>query len=140
MAQAFVAVGAGIFLVLGLAHGALTLGDLRRPRAFTPTDERVRDAMLGARLALHPRANLWRAWLGFNLSHSLGLIVFGGTLLAGASSFFPVFSGSAVLQAATVAIATAYFVLAIGFWFWVPVLGTGVGLLLLLVGAVLSSV
>ena len=78
MSQVLLAVGGGIFLILGSLHGLLTLRDLANPRAFTPTDARVREAMQGARLSLNPRANLWEAWLGFNLSHSLGLVVFGG--------------------------------------------------------------
>lgn len=71
-------VAGAIFVVLGGLHGVLTLCDVSNPRAFTPTDAAVRYAMEGARLALNPRANLWQAWLGFNLSHSVGVILFGG--------------------------------------------------------------
>jgi hypothetical protein len=81
MSQYLVASGTAIFLVLGTLHGLLALRDLTHPRAFTPTDDRVRRAMQAGQLALNPRANIWRAWLGFNLSHSLGLVVFGGSFL-----------------------------------------------------------
>jgi hypothetical protein len=43
-------IASGIFLWLGVAHAALLLRDLRGPRAFTPTDPSVRDAMAEARL------------------------------------------------------------------------------------------
>ncbi len=56
MAQILLAVGGAIFLVLGTLHGVLTLRDVGTPRAFTPTDEAVRLAMQGARLAFNPRA------------------------------------------------------------------------------------
>ena len=29
-------------------------------------------------IALNPSINLWRAWMGFNLTHSLGAVMFGG--------------------------------------------------------------
>jgi len=37
--------------------------------------------MAATAIGLNPNANanLWRAWLGFNFSHSLGLVVFGAT-------------------------------------------------------------
>jgi len=81
MAQILLAIGGSIFLVLATLHGVLALRDVANPRAFTPTDDAVRVAMQGTRLAFNPRANLWQAWLGFNLSHSLGVALFGGRRL-----------------------------------------------------------
>jgi hypothetical protein len=57
MAQILRAIGGTIFLVLGTLHGVLTLRDVAKPRAFTPTDA-VRIAMQGVRLAFNPGANL----------------------------------------------------------------------------------
>ena len=133
MAQVLVVLGASVFAVLGAAHGLLTLRDLTRPVAFTPADETVRFAMQGAKLALNPRANLWKAWLGFNLSHSLGLLVLGAGLLAVAVWHFDAFAGSRVLQGVSLAIAATYLTLSLRFWFWGPAVGSGVGLTCLLV-------
>jgi len=138
MAQILLAIGGTIFLVLGTLHGVLTLRDVAKPRAFTPTDDAVRIAMQGARLALNPRANLWQVWLGFNLSHSLGIVLFGGGLLLLAWLHFPVFAASPLLQGAAVVVAAAYLVLSLRFWFWGPALGSGLSLLCILAAVVLS--
>ena len=138
MAQSLAAIGALLFIAMGAVHGAFTLRDVFDPKSFTPTDPNVREAMRGARLAFNPRANVWQAWLGFNLSHSLGLLVFGGALLAFSWGQFEVFANSLLLQAFTLLVAASYFVLSVRFWFWGPAVGTGAALLCLLASAVLS--
>jgi hypothetical protein len=136
MAPFLLAIGGAIFLVLGISHGVLTLRDVSKPRAFTPTDDAVRVAMQGARLALNPRANLWQAWLGFNLSHSLGMVLFGGGLLLLAWRHFPAFAASPLLQGAAAVVAGTYLVLSLRFWFWGPALGFGLSLLCILAAVV----
>jgi hypothetical protein len=137
MSQLLVILGASIFAALGIAHGWLTLRDLKHPRAFTPTDKTVRVAMENSRLALNPGANLWKAWMGFNLSHSLGVVVFGAGLLAISIWHYDAFAHSRILQSATVLIAASYFLMAINFWFWAPALGTGISLACFLLSIVL---
>jgi hypothetical protein len=129
MGRILLAVAASLFLVMGGLHGIWTLQDLVNPRRFAPTDDRVRVAMQGARLGLNPRANLWLAWLGFNLSHSLGLALFGAGLLALAWRDFALFSASGIVHGAALAVAAAYVVLAVRFWFWAPALGACLALL-----------
>ncbi len=138
MAQILLAVAGTVFLVMGALHGVLTLEDVRKPRAFTPTDDAVRLAMQGTRLAFNPRANFWQAWLGFNLSHSLGVVLFGGCLLLLAWLHFPAFASSHLLQAVAGGVAAAYFAVALRFWFWGPALGAGLSLLFILGSVVLS--
>ena len=77
IAQILVVLGASILLILGVLHGVLTLQDLRDSRTFTPSDPALRSAMQESSIAVDPHTNLWKAWLGFNLSHSLGLVMFG---------------------------------------------------------------
>lgn len=138
MAQILLAIGSTIILMLGTLHGVLTLRDVGKPRAFTPTDDAVRIAMQGARLVFNPRINLWQAWLGFNLSHSLGIVLFGGGLLFLALFHFPVFAASHLLQGAAVVVAAAYLALALRFWFWGPALGAGLSLFCILAAMVLT--
>lgn len=128
MAQVLLFAGALIFFVFGAYHGFFTLRDLSLPRTFTPTDEGVRRAMQGSRVALDRRINLWDAWLGFNLSHSLGLILFGGGLIAIAWLHFPAFARSPSLQVTATVVAAAYLILSARFWFRVPAIGVGIGL------------
>jgi len=129
MARVLFVAGAAIFALLGVAHGVLTLRDLGTPRSFVPTDEQAHEVMARARLRLAPRTSIWNAWLGFNLSHSLGLLVFG-TLLGGlALGDFPLVARSSVLRGAAIVVSTTYVLLAIRFWFWVPVAASALGTL-----------
>jgi hypothetical protein len=137
VAQSLVAIGAAIFIAMGTLHGVLALRDVSKPNAFTPIDPSVREAMKGAKLAFNPRANVWQAWLGFNLSHSLGLVVFGGGVFTLGWRHFEVFAGSLVVQALTVLVAASYFVLSARFWFWGPAVGSGAAVLCFLVSAFL---
>jgi hypothetical protein len=128
VARALVIVGATIFLSLGIIHGVLTLRDLRDPRTFTPPDKVLRQAMQESSIAIHPHTNLWQAWLGFNLSHSLGLMMFGGTFFAIGLFYFQVFAHSYWLQCCAIAIATAYLVMSIEFWFSKPTIAASIAL------------
>lgn len=139
MAQVLLITGAAVFFVLGAAHGILTLRDLSLPRTFTPTDESVRHAMQKSRVAIHPRVNLWKAWLGFNLSHSLGLILFAGTTALIAWRYFPAFAQSPLMQVAVLAVAAAYFVLSVRFWFPAPAVGAAVGFFFFLGSVILAA-
>jgi hypothetical protein len=132
------AVAAGlIFLVMGVVHGAQSLRDVVRPTSFTPSDPTVREAMQGAQLAYDRRVNVWRAWLGFNLSHGLGLFVFGAVSLALAWSRFELFANSAAVQVAAILVAASYVAIGARFFFWLPAAGSASGLVCLLGSALL---
>jgi fatty acid desaturase len=136
MAQILLTLAGAIILLMGTAHLVLTLRDVWKPTSFTPTEDAVRLAMQGARLRFNRRINLWESWLGFHISHSIGVMMFGAALLFVAQAHFDAFLQSLAGQAAAVLIAVAYLVVAIRFWFWGPVLGISVALLGIL-GAVL---
>ncbi len=84
--QALLAIAGGLFALLGMAHGVMALRDVARPATFRPSDDVVLQTMRASDVAAMPGATLWRAWLGLNLTHSLGLLVFGGLLLGLASA------------------------------------------------------
>jgi len=54
LAQLLFFIAAAIFCLLGVTHAVLMIRDLHDPRSFTPTDDTVRQAMMGARLRLAP--------------------------------------------------------------------------------------
>jgi hypothetical protein len=120
--------GALIFLLLGLIHGVLTFQDLSQPRTFTPPDAALRQAMQESRIAIHPQTNLWNAWLGFNLSHSLGLIMFGGTYFGIGLFCFSAFAQFRWLPICPVLVAMVYLILSIRFWFSSPVIAASMAL------------
>jgi hypothetical protein len=140
MLQALVVTGGSIFLLLGAAHGALTLRDLKDPRAFTPRDPELRRAMQQSSIAFHRTINLWKAWMGFNLSHSLGLVLFGaGFLYVGV--FEPAaFAASPLLQGCAVVVSAIYLVLSLLFWFSKPAIGSGLGLACFVLAVLLAAI
>jgi hypothetical protein len=138
MAQVLVVLGASIFLSLGVLHGVLTLQDLQDPRTFTPPDPALREAMQESSIAIHPHTNLWQAWLGFNLSHSLGLLMFGGTFLAIGLFYFSAFTQILWLQSCAMLISTLYLMMSLKFWFSKPAIGSVIGLTCFILSSGLS--
>jgi hypothetical protein len=128
-------VGAALFGLLGIGHGLLTLRDLRVPRSFTPIDENVRRAMAESRLRLAPQTTMWNAWVGFNLSHSLGLVMFGTVCAELALRDFGTVAESPFLRFGSVVVGLIYLLLALRFWFWVPVVLSAAGTLCFVVSA-----
>jgi hypothetical protein len=135
LSELFFLVGAAVFALLGVAHGVLTLRDLHVPRSFTPTDDNLRRAMAETPLRLAPRTTIWNAWLGFNLSHSLGLVIFGAFFGGLALHDFGMVAENLFLRSSAVVVGLIYVVLALRFWFWVPAVVSAVGTLCFVVSA-----
>src|ERR1700675_5209623 len=70
--------GGSVFVLLGSLHALYTLLDIRRPRRLVPQDPAVALAMTASPLRLsRGGTTMWRAWVGFNFSHSVGAVMFG---------------------------------------------------------------
>ncbi len=138
MIQLLIIAGSGIFLFLGTLHGLLTFRDFGNPRAFTPKDAGLRTAMQQATVALHPKINLWKAWMGFNLSHSLGIVMFGAAFLYLGIFYSPLFSQSLLLQTCSIAISAAYLALSLKFWFSKPAIGSGISMTCFILATAIS--
>ena len=109
--------GGAIFCVLGAVHAVYMLMDLQHPRRLVPADPALIAAMAVSRVRLAGDAtDMWRAWIGFNLSHSLGALLFGSTAIA-----WPVVaSGHAPLAWLPAAVAAFYLTIGLRCWFRVP--------------------
>jgi len=131
--QPFV-VGGLLFAVMGIVHGVLTAADVRRPTLFTPKDDAVRVAMTSTNIRfMRARTSVWNAWLGFNLSHSLGLLVFGvATVWLGLN--VERIQASKALLAMPSLVGLAYVFLAVRFWFYLPAIGATVATACLVAG------
>jgi hypothetical protein len=127
-AQVLFIVGASLLIVAGAGHALLALRDDWRPRFFTPIDDRVRPNTdrTGIRFrALFPggsqdRPSMWRAWLGFNISHGLGAAAFGLIVLLLAASDFDRVTETEALMPVTVAVSSLYLATSLRFWFYGP--------------------
>ena len=117
--------GGAVFVALGGMHAIYTLLDLRDPRRLVPVDPSVARAMATSALRLSGgRTDMWRAWIGFNFSHSLGVLLFGALAVwAGVRiKTLPV----GVMPALTL-IGCVYLVLALLYWFSAPAIGVAIG-------------
>lgn len=123
MSEILLLVAGGIFVVLGFLHALYTLADERRPRRIVPDDPAVRDAMgaTGVRLA-RGGTTMWRAWIGFNLSHALGAVLFGAlVMLLGVSWTDPAPPRFVLLL--PLGVTLLYLVLSVRYWFRIPTAG-----------------
>ena len=138
MTRLLLASGGAAFAPLGVVHAVLTVRDISTPRTFTPPDEQLRNAMQTSPVAIHPTSNLWRAWLGFNLSHALGVTVFGATFTTIALTDVTVFQHTPAVRIAAPLIGATYVLLARLFWFRDPLIGTAIATTLLSAAALIG--
>lgn len=72
-ARILVTFGAALVFWLGVVHLRLTFaGD-----KLTPADTSVLESMRKVAPVISNQTTMWKAWLGFNASHSLGALLFG---------------------------------------------------------------
>jgi hypothetical protein len=126
MTQVLMIVASAAYVLLGILHGVLTLMDLARPRYFTPPDAALRAAMQASGVRFHPEINLWRAWMGFNLTHSLGLALFGGVFLYAGIFEADSLAASRALRVVAFAVSALYFVISRSLFFSGPAAATGI--------------
>ena len=133
-AQAFYVAGTMPFILLGFVHLVYTWVERTRPFRLSPRNGDVRTAMMQSELKIYPGTNVWRGWLGFNFSHSVGAIGFGIFYLELAMHDFPVIAGNAILLWLPIVFSGAIVVLAWRYWFIYPLVGTAMGFLSFVVG------
>jgi hypothetical protein len=116
-------IGGALFGLLGFLHAIYTFMDVFHPRRLAPDDPAVIQTMSASKVRLsRGGTTMWRAWLGFNFSHSLGVLMFSfACIVLGLSlnSFAP---PKAVLFL-PVGIGALYLWIAIRYWFRIPLLG-----------------
>jgi len=118
--------GGTVFGVLGALHAIYTLLDLRNPRRLVPVDPSVAHAMANSALRLSGgRTDMWRAWIGFNFSYSLGVLLVGA-LGVWAGYRFKMLPVGIIMPVLTL-IGCIYLVLALLYWFRIPAIGVAVG-------------
>lgn len=114
-----VAASAAIVLLLGLLHLAYTF----RGPALWPRDRELRARMQQASPVITRETTMWKAWVGFNASHSLGLVLFGAVYGDLALAHGDVLFRSAFLLALGMAALLGYVALAARYFFRAPLAG-----------------
>jgi len=127
MTATLIIVGGSVFAILGSLHAIYTWADTRTPRRLVPDAASVIEAMASSSVRLsRGGTTMWRAWIGFNFSHSLGAVMFGVACIALGISLPSIGLPKAVLLIPVV-IACLYLWLAIRYWFRIPVMGIAAG-------------
>jgi hypothetical protein len=122
--------GAVPFLMLGVAHVLHTPTKPGQARGLSPRDPSLASAMTSSPVRLTGATTVWKAWVGFNLSHSLGAITFAlYVLLTARDAVIYLFEAPVAVPLAA-AIALGYVILAWKYWFRIPLAGAALALAL----------
>jgi hypothetical protein len=114
--------GSAIFLLLGIIHFYYTFFTNK----FLPGNKsRLAETKYSkySSLQLTQKTPLWKAWAGFNASHSTGALFFGLVNIMLATEYFSVLQHSAVLVAHNILVPVAYLLLAKKHWLNIPYAG-----------------
>jgi len=126
MASGLLAASALIIFLLGTVHlGYTFFGDKLRPR-----NSQLFADMAAGRLNITQQTTVWRAWLGFNASHSIGAILFGLIYAHLALAHEALLFSSVFLQAVGFAVLLSLALLARYCWFSIPFRGISLALVL----------
>ena len=135
LARILMLASTGIVLALGALHLLYTFVG---PKLW-PRDAAARAAMEASPLMLTGETTVWKAWIGFNASHSLGALLFGLVYAYLALVQPDLLFRSTYLQAVGLVMLAALLVLAKAYWFSVPLAGLGLALALYLGGVALGQ-
>jgi hypothetical protein len=117
--------GGGVFGVLGALHAIYTLLDLRNPRRLVPADPSVAQAMANSAVRLSGGGmDMWRAWIGFNFTHSIGVLLFAALAIWAGARINRLPAG--IMPALTL-IGCVYLVIALRYFYRSPAIGIAIG-------------
>lgn len=121
-----------VLLTLGVLHLVYTFsGPL-----LTPRDPALRARMEEVHPVITRQTTMWRAWIGFNASHSMGAILFGLVYGYLASVHIQLLMSSQFLLGVGLAMLVGFVILAKLYWFKVPFIGVVVSLAFYVAGIV----
>lgn len=119
MAQNLIIIGAAIFGILGSIHLFYTFFTNK----FDPYDLSVKQAMMSTSPILSKETTIWKSWIGFNASHSLGAIFFAAIYIPLTLSHFSLIEQSRWFTWLPVFVGLCFLCLARKYWFNIPFFG-----------------
>ena len=132
--SAFIAASAAITLLLGFMHLLYTF----RGPMLHPRDPDLTARMMAVSPVITRETTMWRAWVGFNATHSLGLILFGALYGYLATRHSALLFQSWFLLALGFALLLGYAVIAKLYFFTAPFRGVALAAALYLLGIVVK--
>jgi hypothetical protein len=130
IAPLLVAASAAIVLVFGALHLLYTFQGGR----LDPREAGTRQAMEQSSPRITRETTVWRAWIGFNATHSLGLMLFGLIYAYLALAASGLLFASLFLQGLGLVLLASYVVVARRYFFSVPFRGVVLATALYLAG------
>ena len=124
IARVLMVVSAGIILALGVTHLAYTFWGSK----LTPRDPALQVSMSHISPVITKETTMWRAWIGFNASHSMGLVLFGLIYSFLAIAHTKLLFQSPLLLVVGLAMLGGYLVLGKVYFFSVPFTGICISL------------
>jgi hypothetical protein len=122
-------------LVLGTLHLTYTFWGPK----LLPRDAGVIDAMKGTTMVITRETTVWQAWIGFNTTHSMSLMLFGLVYGYFALARPEVLFGSPFLQAVGLITLAAFLVLSRAYFFSIPLAGMAIATALYVAGLALAG-
>ncbi len=118
--------GALIFLLLGSLHLYYTFFTDK----FSSKNEHLVTEMKTSFPLLTRRTTIWKAWIGFNASHSIGAMFIGIMNIYLAANYFSILQDDIFFFAFNIMTALTYLALAKKYWFNIPFTGILLALIL----------
>ena len=115
---------ASIMCALGILHLVYTFWGPK----LTPRDHALQVSMSRISPVITKETTMWRAWVGFNVSHSMGAILFGLVFGFLALAHGPLLFQSPFLLVVGLAMLGGFVVLGKVYWFSAPFRGTSMSL------------
>lgn len=115
-----------ILFALGITHLIYTFYGPK----LLPSDPALIESMKAISPVITNETTIWKAWIGFNASHSMAAILFGliyGYLVIAQPD---VLFGSPFLQAVGICVLASFIILAWFYWFSIPLIGVSLSFLL----------
>ena len=110
-------------VVLGIAHVLATPLTPVQSKGLSPRNPAVRETMTGETALLSRRLTLWQGWVSFNLSHSLGVLLFGAMVLLVGRSQASFQAQASVFLPLAIVVSGLYLLLGLRYWFRTPIVG-----------------
>ena len=123
-AKILMVLSASIVLTLGVVHLVYTFWGPK----LSPRDPALEVSMSQISPVITKETTMWRAWVGFNASHSMGLIVFGLVFGYLALAHSQLLFRSPFLLAVGLAMLVGFVVLCKVYFFRAPLIGISVSL------------
>ena len=126
--------GSLIFIVLGSMHLLYTFFTNK----FSSKNEKVITEMKSSSPILTKETTIWKAWIGFNASHSIGAMFIGVMNIYVAHNFFTVLQNDFFFFTFNILTIGFYLLLAKRYWFRIPFFGILLTLICFLTSFILT--